>query len=193
MADHQDTATLKIKKYSNRRFYDTTRSRHVTLGEMHTLICEGHELEITDGKSGQDITNLVLTQIILERDPPKLDIFPAGVLHQLIRTQRQFMGSVVEQFFAQVLAVHKSSQEQWLRFVRNTIGVPPVMSPNPMDWTRSLMEAIVPSAAPRNEDPPQREQPEAPAQEVDALRRQVEALTRRIEQMAGEKPPGNPP
>ncbi len=188
MNDSNDHPALKIKKYSNRRFYDTTRSCHVTLRAMHDLICEGHELSITDGKSGDDITNMVLTQIILERDPPKLSMFPTNVLHQVIRTQRQFLGSVVEQFFAQVLGSHKASQEQWHRFIRNTLGVTPTMPTNPMDWTRSMMEAFTASArtAPRSAPDPEPEpEPESASDdEMDALRRQVEELTMQVRNMS---------
>ncbi len=189
MADLEPRDVHNIKKYSNRRYYDTTRSRHITLREMHNLICEGQELKITDGKSGADITNVVLTQIILERDPPKLDIFPSQVLHQMIRTQREYLGTVVEQFFAQALQVHQSSQGQWLRFLRNTLGAGSMMPPNPLEWTRSFMETLTPQT-PREEPRPPDAQGERPPvgpvpDEVEALRNQVEELTRTIERLSG--------
>ncbi len=145
MAENSSQNVLHIKKYSNRRFYDTTQSRHVTMGQMHELICDGHDLVITDYKTGEDLTNQVLTQIVLERDPPKLAIFPADVLHQLIRTQQQYLGTVVEQFFSQVLAAHKASQDQWIRFVRNTLGVGRANANNPFEWGTAVMEALLPS------------------------------------------------
>jgi len=166
---------LVIKKYPNRRFYDSTRSRHMTLRDMHDLICEGYDLEITDSKSGEDITNVVLTQIILERDPPKLAIFPAETLHQLIRTQQQYVGSVVEQFFARVLETHKSSHEQWSRFLQNTLGIAPMDPANPVEWTRSFMEAIFPA-------PPQ--QPESPRPANDQRNREIEELNNRVAELS---------
>jgi polyhydroxyalkanoate synthesis repressor PhaR len=179
--------TLNIKKYSNRRYYDATRSRHVTLREMHDLVQEGFELKITDAKTRDDITNAVLTQIILERDAPKLDIFPANVLHQMIRTQRNLLGNVVESFFAQVLKTHQTSQEQWSSFVRKTLGV---NVPNPMDWTRTMMDTFVPQGIP---NPPSsaetaNEQDESSnGPEIEALRRQVAELTKHVQNLSEKK------
>ncbi len=79
---------LEIKKYPNRRYYDATRSRHVTLEEINNLIRDGYEVRVTDSKTGQDITAKVLAQIILELDSPKLGIFPVPLLHRLILRQR---------------------------------------------------------------------------------------------------------
>ncbi len=177
---------LTIKKYSNRRFYDTTRSCHVTLREMHDLVCQGYDLEITDSKSGEDITNVVLTQIILERDPPKLAIFPADVLHQLIRTQQQFLGNVVEQFFAQVLRAHQASQEQWSRFLKNTLGYAAPPAANLADWSRAFMEAFTPARTSPQEAAPE-DLDDRRDREVERLREQVAELSRQIERMARDR------
>jgi polyhydroxyalkanoate synthesis repressor PhaR len=179
---------LKIKKYSNRRFYDTTRSRHLTLADMHQLICDGHELSVVDSKTGEDITNVVLTQIILEKDPPKLEIFPANILHQVIRTQNQFLGSVVEEFFRQVLETHKASQDRWTAFLRNTIGMA-TRVPSIFDWTRSWMDAMSPRAPGSQPDAPESAgRPPSPENgresDVAALRDQIESLTRRVEKLS---------
>lgn len=131
-----DDRRLKIKKYPNRRFYDATGSRHLTLGELHDLICEGYELTIVDSQSGDDITNVVLTQIILEREPPKLDIFPPNILHQVIRTKHKLLGSVVEQYFRQVLAAQRASQERWTAFLKNTLGFAPPTAADAAEWAK---------------------------------------------------------
>ena len=188
MTSQPSPRPLKIKKYSNRRFYDTTRSCHVTLREMHDLVCEGYDLRITDSKSGADITNLVLTQIILERDPPKLDVFPADVLHQLIRTQQQFLGGVVEQFFAQVLKAHQASREQWSRFLRNTLGFGAMPAGDLTHWTRAFMESLMPRPASRAEAEP--DERDGHDQEVERLRDQVAELSRQVERMARDRESG---
>ncbi|MBK8914971.1 MAG: hypothetical protein IPM64_10295 [Phycisphaerales bacterium] len=135
-----DNRRLTIKKYSNRRFYDATRSCHVTLSDMYTLICGGHDLTIIDSETREDITNVVLTQIILERDAPKLTIFPANILHQMIRTKHHMLDSVLEQFFHQVLSGHRESQERWARFLQNTLGFMPPAASASMDWSRQWMD-----------------------------------------------------
>ena len=68
MYNGRQPEVIQIKKYPNRRYYDTSNSRHVTLQEMHDLIVSGKDICVTDSRNGDDITNLVLTQILLERD-----------------------------------------------------------------------------------------------------------------------------
>lgn len=179
---------LKIKKYSNRRFYDATRSRHVTLGELHELICAGHELTITDSTTGEDITNQVLTQIILERDSPKLGMLPSNVLHEVIRTQQEFLGTLVEHFFQQALRAQQVSQERWTTFVRNVFGINPVAPTGPIEFTRAMMEAFAPPGAARPEGPAATGPPADGRQdELAELRRQVAELTRRVESLGGQR------
>ena len=86
MASDHNRGPLQIRRYPNRRYYDSTRSQHVTMEEIHQLIRNGHDVRVTDSKSGDDLTAKVLTQIILEHDTPKLGMFPIGLLHQVIRT-----------------------------------------------------------------------------------------------------------
>ena len=117
-ASPQSDNRLQIKKYPNRRFYDSTRGRNLSLADLHDLIMAGYELAILDSTTNEDITNQILTQLILERHAPKLAIFPAAILHQIIRTQEQFLGSVLEQFFrmnettatAFMMAVHEQGK-----------------------------------------------------------------------------------
>ncbi|TWT42316.1 PHB/PHA accumulation regulator DNA-binding domain protein [Phycisphaerae bacterium RAS1] len=213
MSENDRAAKLHIKKYSNRRFYDTTRSSHVTLTELHDLITKGAELVITDSSTGDDITNQVLTQIILERDADKLGIFPSSVLHQMIRTQQQMLGSVVEDFFRQTLAAQRASQERWMQFLQNTLGAIPSSPAGPMmDWTRQWMQAFTPgagwagSAAAPSASPPAGSASASPrAQatdgrraegvvaaerqaEIDELRKTIAGLAEKIEQMSSKRP-----
>lgn len=193
MSEGQETPKrLKIKRYSNRRFYDATRSCHLTFGDMHDLICAGHELTIEDSSTGDDITNLVLTQIILDRDPPKLGIFPANILHELIRTQQQLLGGVVEQYFRQVVEAQRASQERWSSFLKNTLGFNPLQAMNPLEWTRALMGG---SRSERSAEEAGRAEHAGPAAvspggdqrdaELRDLRRQIEALREEMESSKG--------
>ena len=75
---------LEIKKYPNRRYYDATHSRHLTLDEIRSLVQQGYDLQVIDARTGSDITAQVLTQIILELETPKLDSLPVPLLVRLI-------------------------------------------------------------------------------------------------------------
>lgn len=134
---------VRIKKYPNRRFYDAAGRRHLTLSEIHAIICEGKDVEIRDSQSGEDLTHQVLTQIILERDAPKLSLFvPANILHRVIRTQNQMLGGVVEDYFRQMLSAHRASQERWSAFLRNTLGLGAPTPVNPLDWAKWFMPGM---------------------------------------------------
>src|SRR5262245_3068307 len=90
---------LEIKKYPNRRYYDATHSRHLTLEEIRSLIQQGYDIRVTDAKTSADITAQVLTQIILELDTPKLDSLPVALLVRLIRVNDQLVKIFIEQYF----------------------------------------------------------------------------------------------
>ncbi len=74
-----------IKRYSNRKLYDTQESRYVTLEELEEMIRAGKEISVVDASSGEDLTSVTLTQIILENERSRRASLPTGFLHQLIK------------------------------------------------------------------------------------------------------------
>src|SRR6185369_992569 len=74
-----------IKRYSNRKLYDTQESRYVTLEEIEEMIRTGREISVVDAASGEDLTSVTLTQIILENERTRRASLPAAFLHQLIK------------------------------------------------------------------------------------------------------------
>jgi polyhydroxyalkanoate synthesis repressor PhaR len=74
-----------IKRYSNRKLYDTQESRYVTLEEIEEMIRAGREISVVDAASGEDLTSVTLTQIILENERARRASLPAAFLHQLIK------------------------------------------------------------------------------------------------------------
>ncbi len=76
---------IRIQRYPNRRFYDRAHRRYVTLAEIEELVRQGRVVKVQDSKSGEDLTRQVLTQILLERHPEKMELFPIALLHGLLR------------------------------------------------------------------------------------------------------------
>src|SRR5215468_7395484 len=74
-----------IKRYSNRKLYDTQESRYVTLEEIEEMIRGGREISVVDAASGEDLTSVTLTQIILENERTRRSALPSAFLHQLIK------------------------------------------------------------------------------------------------------------
>ena len=78
-----------IKKYANRRLYDTTASRHVTLDGIRQLVAAGEDIRVIDDTSGNDITRCVLLQVVTEMEQGGQPLLPAALLRQLIRCHGQ--------------------------------------------------------------------------------------------------------
>lgn len=114
---------IELRKYPNRRFYDRSRSRHVTLDEIYGMIRAGQDMHVTDSKTGEDITARVLAQIILEHDPLKLSVFPVDLLHQIIRANGPLVRDFVDKYFNQALRAFLDSRRQFDDYLRQTLGL----------------------------------------------------------------------
>ena len=103
-----DSEPIRITKYSNRRIYDSTNSRHLTLDQLVELIKEGHEVEVIDSKSKEDLTQTVLMQILIEDKGSHL--FSASFLHQLIRNREGMLGEFFTGFVPKMLDSYLETQ-----------------------------------------------------------------------------------
>jgi polyhydroxyalkanoate synthesis repressor PhaR len=90
---------LLLKKYGNRRLYDTAKSSYVTLADVAGIIRNGTDVEVIDADTKQDVTSFILTQIILEQARKKDALLPPELLHLIIR----YGGNVLQEFFEKYL------------------------------------------------------------------------------------------
>lgn len=197
MADVAKNEPLQIRKYPNRRYYDATRSCHVTLNDVYGLIRDGHTVCVTESTTDEDITNLILVQMILERDQPKLNVFPSGVLHMMIRSEYQVLRSSVDRFFGPFLTMVSATQHQFDAYLSQTAQATGL---SPMDWAGKMMQAFTPKTeSPAESDaapaappaastepapPAQADETPAEADSIDELRQQIRSLTERLEQLS---------
>jgi polyhydroxyalkanoate synthesis repressor PhaR len=93
------TEKLTIKKYVNRRLYDTEKSIYITLDDISRIIREGREVNVVDAKTKEDVTAFILTQIILEESRRKNSLLPVPLLHLII----QYGENVLSEFFDKYL------------------------------------------------------------------------------------------
>lgn len=192
MAEQGGTGRYEIKKYPNRRFYDVTRSKHVTLTDLYELVRAGNEIVVTDSATGADISNVVLTQIILEHDPPKMDLFPASLLHQAIQANQQMVRKFVDEYFSQAVNAFAESRKQFDAFLKRS-GFSPLSTTAPMDWVRMLFPGMNPPSR-----PPASQPEAAPPPQTDNmadLRQQMTELREELESLRKNKPgkaPGSP-
>ncbi len=175
---------LDIRKYPNRRYYDATHSRHLTLEEIRALISEGFDIEVTDSKSGADITAQVLTQIILELDTPKIDSFPVALLLRMIRSNDLAFRDFIESYFNQAFKAFSEYQnqlEERMRQMRQATGVFPPFEA----WSQAAMAPFGVPFGMRPAQPAAQAAP-APAQEPEDLRNTVAELQKQLASMQAE-------
>ena len=114
MAKARNTDTTKkvtIKKYANRRLYDTESSSYITLDRLAAMIREGRDFEVVDAKTGEDITHQVLTQIIVDEESRGSTMLPVNFLRQLIGLYGgQMQGAVPSYLEAAMDAFGKNQQ-----------------------------------------------------------------------------------
>ncbi len=110
------TAVRTIKKYPNRRLYDTANSGYITLADVKQMVLDHIEFVVVDAKSGDDLTRSILLQIILDEEGGGVPMFSSEMLAQMIRfygtAQQTVMGQYMEQNVKAFLAIQKKLQEQ---------------------------------------------------------------------------------
>jgi len=94
---------LRLKKYHNRRLYDTEKSTYVTLDNVMQDIRRGRIVEVVDAKTGEDVTAFTLTQIILEESRKKNSLLPVPLLHLIIQYGENILGEFFDKYLEQTL------------------------------------------------------------------------------------------
>ncbi len=190
-------APLQIKKYPNRRLYDTEQSRYITLDELAAIVRGGRRVRVVDAKTGADLTRAVLLQVVLE-EQDRLDMLPVELLHHLIRAQgtvqqAPFTGWL-KAVYEQWAHVGEAFSADWTPFVPGAAAMKNPLGAM-MDAWRGAAQRSGPPPRPQPASPPAPEPPiepeEPPAEpeagtdadlaaEARALRQQMEDLLKRM-------------
>jgi len=203
-ADGQsDGEPITIKKYANRRLYNTATSSYVTLDDLCRMVKEDKDFVVFDAKSGEDITRSVLTQIIVEEEAKGPNLLPIGFLRQLIGFYGDSLQSLVPRYLDHSMMSFASNQEQMRSYMQNAFdGIFPFgsledMSKQNMALVEQAMRMFSPfgekGEAPAGSAPKAAAEPksdEAPASEdskLDELKRQIEALQQQVANLS-DKP-----
>lgn len=117
-----DDAPVIIKKYANRRLYNTSTSTYVTLDHLCEMVKEDVDFVVYDAKSGEDITRAVLTQIIFEQEGKGNNLLPIGFLRQLIGFYDDSLRSVVPSYLELSLGSFVENQEKMREYVSQAYG-----------------------------------------------------------------------
>ncbi|HJU38323.1 MAG TPA: polyhydroxyalkanoate synthesis repressor PhaR [Tahibacter sp.] len=153
-----------IKKYPNRRLYDTEISSYITLEEVRQLVVDGEEFEVRDAKTGEELTRSVLLQIIAEHEERGQPMFTTQLLSQVIRfygdSLQGFMGGYLERS----LQVFLDQQQQFRSQLNTMLGQTPWSMLNDlternMDMWKSLQQGFLNAAAGSLKNPPKDKDP----------------------------------
>ena len=112
---------ILIKKYANRRLYDTEKSGYVTLTDVAHMIKEGRQVEVVDAKTKEDVTAFILTQIILEEAKNRNALLPVPLLHLIIQhggnALKEFFDNHLQQTLNSYLNYKKTADEQFSKWL----------------------------------------------------------------------------
>ncbi len=193
-----------VKKYANRRLYNTETSSYITLDNLADMIRAGRDFVVYDAKSGEDITRGVLTQIIVEEESKGTSMLPTAFLRQLIGFYGGSLQGVVPRYLEQAMSTFARQQQQLRQVVQQTLSPFMPMSVEEMSRQNVAMieramsmfnpfhrgsEPLPPGqeAEPSADLAPAAVQHGADPLELERLRRQVESL--RIELAAAQARP----
>ncbi|MFZ1918128.1 MAG: polyhydroxyalkanoate synthesis regulator DNA-binding domain-containing protein [Terriglobales bacterium] len=165
-------SVVVIKKYGNRRLYDTVGSRYVNLDDLAAFVRDGQEVRVVDAKTGRDLTRVTLTQIITEDAKDKPTGLPLELLRQLIIASDE----VRQEFLMWYLKSAFDTYEKVQDAVQNRLSEVQSAILSPVDVMKRILGAAVPSTAQVAAEP-----------EVDALRKRVAELEARLEASAPAK------
>ncbi|HWF19175.1 MAG TPA: polyhydroxyalkanoate synthesis regulator DNA-binding domain-containing protein [Verrucomicrobiae bacterium] len=189
---------LDIRKYPNRRYYDVTRSQHLTLEDIRNLVREGHDIRVTDSKTSTDITAKVLAQIILELDAEKIQTFPVAMLSRLIRVNDQMAKDFLERYFDQAWTTLTKYRQQFEEQFGAGAGLGSFYS-SLADWNRAMLNPFgmpfmggKPASAEAEKNAPRSDTQKSDLQDkVSTLQQQIARLEQKLakKQQVGKKRP----
>jgi len=189
-----DKTSVVIKKYANRRLYNTATSSYVTLDHLCQMVKDGVEFAVYDAKSGEDITRSVLTQIIVEEESKGQNLLPINFLRQLISFYGDNLQFLVPRYLEHTMEYFANNQEQMRGYMRDTFGgmfpfgrFEDLGKQNIAFFERALKMFAPLQSGPREPDRPEAAAPTAEATTLSDLKSQLDALQKRIETMSRPK------
>lgn len=170
----QPAAKVTIKKYANRRLYDTESSSYVTLDRLAQMIREGRDFEVVDAKTGEDITHQVLTQIIVEEEARGSTMLPVNFLRQLIAMYGNSMQGLVPQYLESAMDSFSKNQTAF----REAFGAN--IFADIAKRNMAVFEEFTKPTASKRQEP---SESKSASPEVDALRAELDALKAKVDKL----------
>jgi polyhydroxyalkanoate synthesis repressor PhaR len=200
MAEHASTPTangdkspvVNIKKYANRRLYNTATSSYVTLEDLAGMVRQNIEFAVTDAKTNEDITRSVLTQIIVEQEGKGQSLLPIKFLRQVIAFYGDSLGGVLPRYLEHSMESFHQNEAQMRGMMQNAFkGLFPMqrmeeMGKQNLALFENAMKMFNPFAA-QSKPAENANGAPAPADNLDALKNQLDAMQARLDKLAKDR------
>lgn len=192
-----DPNVVIIKKYANRRLYNTSKSCYVTLEHLAEMVRNGEDFVVNDAKSGEDITRSVLAQIIFEEEAKGHNMLPTNFLRQLIGLYGDTLQSFVPSYLETSMNTFTKNQEEIREKVKSSFGENPAlanfetMARTNMELFDKAMRMFSPFAgaqpAPREAQAEKAEEKPEDTSDLTDLKKQLAQMQDQLSKLAGDK------
>ncbi|HEY0316604.1 MAG TPA: polyhydroxyalkanoate synthesis repressor PhaR [Sphingomonas sp.] len=175
--------TVIIKKYANRRLYNTETSSYITLDHLAAMTREGRDFKVLDARSDDDITHNVLTQIIMDEETRGQTLLPVNFLRQLIALYGDSMQSMVPQYLEASMEAFRRNQQQFRSAMEGAFGGGPFaeIAKRNMAMFEAAADAFKPGAKPAT--PAAEEPAKEGGDDIATLKAQLASLQDKIDKM----------
>lgn len=182
-----------VKKYANRRLYNTAKSAYVTLDDLAEMVKDEQEFVVRDAKSGEDLTRQVLTQIILEQESRGGNLLPLNFLRKLIGYYDHSMGGVLPGYLEASLETFQRNQENLQQQFKSAFGTPmkqfEEITRQNMAMFERAMTAFTPfatTAADGDDAEPEKDGQAATSNgdDIDALKKEMQSMRDRLDKLS---------
>ncbi|PLK25884.1 polyhydroxyalkanoate synthesis repressor PhaR [Novosphingobium sp. TH158] len=183
MAKSRDGESVIIKKYANRRLYNTQSSSYITLDHLAQMVRDGVDFKVVDAKSGDDITHQILTQIIMEEEASGEQMLPVNFLRQLISMYGNSMQGLLPHYLEASMDHFRENQQKLRSAFEESFGNNPLakIAQQNLEMFKAAAAAFMPGAV---QSETAEEKPRASAEdELSALREQMAAMQKKLDSL----------
>ncbi|MEM0924163.1 MAG: polyhydroxyalkanoate synthesis repressor PhaR [Pseudomonadota bacterium] len=171
-----------IKKYANRRLYNTAKSSYVTLDDLSQMVRGGEDFAVFDAKTGEDITRSVLTQIIVEQEGKDQNMLPTNFLRELIKLYGDPLQGAVPSYLDAAMHTFSRNQEDMRQAL--TTGNPTqafeTMARQNMEWFEQAMRMFSPFGGNPTAPPPRSEPVPDVSDDLESLQTQLREMQEQL-------------
>ena len=178
-----DQDPVIVKKYANRRLYNTRSSSYITLDDLARMTRDGIDFKVLDAKTGTDITHQILTQIIMEEESSGEQMLPIGFLRQLISMYGHSMQAMMPQYLEASMANFRANQQKLQDAFKTSVG--PEAFSRLAETNMAMFKAAASAFMPKDGDggAAERKPEPKPSSELDALREQMAAMQKKLDEL----------